>query len=212
LAASPRASAAVLDEVAGAADPWVRLGAAAVAEALRGSDRPPASSVASPPPSTGGARDLPPATPSEFDMERVLTLKRVPLFRYLPLDTLLAVGRVLERRRYVAGETICGAGRRSDYFGIVESGAVEVAEAGRPPERLVAPAYFGELALVDELSASPRVVAVEDCVLLRLHRIVFHDLSRDHPDILMELCRLLVRRVRPRRDPAPVGGSSDGGA
>jgi CRP-like cAMP-binding protein len=31
---------------------------------------------------------------------------------------------------------------------------------------------------------------------LRLHRLVFHDLSRDYPEIVMELCKLLARRLR----------------
>jgi CRP-like cAMP-binding protein len=31
---------------------------------------------------------------------------------------------------------------------------------------------------------------------LRLHRIAFHDLSRDYPEVLTELCKLLARRLR----------------
>jgi CRP/FNR family transcriptional regulator, cyclic AMP receptor protein len=138
-------------------------------------------------------------------MERVLFLKRLPLFRYLPLDTLLAVNRVLERRQYLAGETIIEAGTRSDHFCIVETGAVDVGAENGAAERLVAPASFGELVLADERPASPCVVAAEDCVLLGLHRIVFHDLSREHPEILLELSRLLARRLRHIQDRASPG-------
>ncbi len=66
-------------------------------------------------------------------MERVLLLKRVPLFRHLPLDTLLAVSRALERRQYLAGETIIEADARWDHFWIVERGAVELFTAGGGP-------------------------------------------------------------------------------
>ncbi|HET6521907.1 MAG TPA: cyclic nucleotide-binding domain-containing protein, partial [Geminicoccaceae bacterium] len=192
--------AALLDDAAADEDPWIRLGAARTARALGGTvggraTPAPRDVAAGRPARTEGTA----VTPTESDMERVLLLKRVPLFRYLPLDTLLAVGRVLERRAYVAGETVFEAGSRSDHFCIVESGAVEVFGDGRAapsPERLVAPAWFGELVLVDEVPRSPRVVAAEDCALLRLHRIVFHDLSRDHPEVLLELCRLLARRLR----------------
>ena len=118
---------------------------------------------------------------TELDMERVLLLKRVALFRDLPMDTLLAVSRVLESRQYLAGATILEAGTCWDHFCIVESGAVDLFAHGRAAERLIAPAYFGELILVDDRVRSPRVVAACDCVLLRLHRIVFQDLSRELP-------------------------------
>ena len=128
-------------------------------------------------------------------MEQILFLKRVPLFRHLPLDALLAVGRALEQRHYLAGETVCEANARWDHFMIVERGAVELEDAAGA-ERLRAPAYFGELVLADEPVRARRVAAAEDCSLLRLHRIAFHDLSRDHPEMLMELCKLLARRIR----------------
>ena len=44
------------------------------------------------------------------------------------------------------------------------------------------------------------MVAAGDCTVLRLHRIVFHDLSRDYPEMLMELCKLLARRLRRAED------------
>jgi HEAT repeat protein len=207
-AVSSAAAAEILTAAASAADPWVRAGAACAARALRAVDaeiteRAKGQCVHAKP----GPRHAndPVATPTELDMERVLFLKRLPLFRYLPLDTLLAVSRVLERQEYLAGEPIVEAGARSDHFCIVASGAVDVVGAHGGAERLVAPACFGELVLADERPASSRVVAVENCVLLRLHRIVFHDLSREHPEILVELCRLLARRLRRIQDQASPG-------
>ena len=40
----------------------------------------------------------------EQDLERVLVLKRIPLFRYLSLDTLLAVSRAVQSRQYLPGD------------------------------------------------------------------------------------------------------------
>jgi hypothetical protein len=181
-------------------DPWVRSGAIHAARALK--IAPPAA------PSQHGSKEAGalPATATELNMDRILPLKRVALFRHLPLDTLLAVSRVLERRPYLAGETILAAGTRWDHFCIVESGSVDLFPAGGAVERLTAPAYFGELILADERIPAPRVVAAGDCVLLRLHRIAFQDLSRDYPDMLMELCKLLASRLRQRdgTPPAPA--------
>jgi hypothetical protein len=195
--ARPAAGAAELAAILAAAgrsdDRWIRLGAARAARAL---DTAPAGARAGAPAALSaiGARSQP--SPTEDEMERVVLLKRVPLFRYLPLDTLLAVSRGLEQRRYIDGETILEADGLWEHFCLVETGAVDRTFAGGAPERLVAPTHFGELVLADERMPAPRVVAVGDCSLLRLHRIVFHDLSRDYPDMLAELCKLLARRLR----------------
>ena len=182
--------AEILAAAARAVDPWVKRGAAHTARALAAALRPAS-------PTRDRSAGAPPGImATEFDMERVLLLKRVALFRYLPLDTLLAVSRVLESRQYLDRATILEAGMRSDHFCIIESGAVDLFAHGCPAEHLIAPAHFGELILADDGVRSPRVVAAGDCVLLRLHRIVFQDLSRDYPDMLMELCKLLARRLQ----------------
>ena len=184
-----------------AEDGWIRLAAACTASALGlappapGPDRPPTADPA------GSSAAGPPAlTPTELDMERILLLKRVPLFRYLPLDTLLAVSRALQRRHYIDRETILEAGGRWDHFCCIEAGAVDLIPPGGTVERLVAPAHFGELVLADEALRPPQVVAAGDCTLLLLHRIVFHDLSRDYPAMLAELCKILARRLRRAED------------
>jgi HEAT repeat protein len=189
--------AEILAAAAQATDLWVRCGAAHTANALAAAQRP------SNPGRDRSAVAPPGVMATELDMDRVLLLKRVALFRSLPLDTLLAVGRVLERRQYLDRDTILEAGTPWDHFCIVESGAVDLFGPGGAAERLSAPAYFGELILADDRVRAPRVVAAGDCVLLRLHRIVFRDLSRDYPDMLMELCKLLARRLRHQEGGAP---------
>ena len=189
---APPLDARGADEILGAAsafaDPWIQAAARSTARALA--------------PATASEKATDMATiPGERDLERALALKRTPLFRYLPLDTLLAVARMLESRRHLAGEEIVAEAAHQDWLGIVESGSVLL--VGRHGgERVGAPGTFGELALVDELPPYPRVVAAEEVALLRLHRVIFEDLCRDHPEIVLELCRLLARRLR-----AAHGGS-----
>ena len=50
--------------------------------------------------------------------------------------------------------------------------------------------------LIGEVVPTGPIVAIEPCRVLLLHAIVLQDLSRDHPEILLELCRSLARRVR----------------
>jgi HEAT repeat protein len=187
----------ILSAAAQATDPWVRCGAVHSANALAAAQRP------SIPGRDRSAVAPPGMVATELDMDRVLLLKRVALFRSLPLDTLLAVSRVLERRQYLDRDTILEVGTSWDHFCIVESGAVDLFGSGGAVERLSAPAYFGELILADDRVAAPRAVAAGDCALLRLHRIVFRDLSLDYPDMLMELCKLLARRLRQQEGAAP---------
>jgi hypothetical protein len=186
--------AAILAAAARCDDRWIRVGAAWTARALG------AASAGAPvrPWAPGLPPRLAPAaiSPTEDDMERILALKQTPLFRYLPLDTLLAISGALEYRQYVDGETIVPADGRLDHFCLLVTGEADLLPPEGQTEHLAAPAHFGELALVDEHTHSPKVVAVGDCGLLRLHRLVFHDLSRDYPEIVMELCKLLARRLR----------------
>ena len=135
-------------------------------------------------------------------MERILLLKRVPLFRYLPLDTLLAVSRALERRHYIDRETVLEAGGSPGPCLVHRNRCGRPDLAGGTVEHLVAPAHFGELILADDAAARPPGRRRRRLHRLALHRIVFHDLSRDHPDMLMELCKLLARRLRRAEDRA----------
>jgi HEAT repeat protein len=219
-AGSPAELALILTAAGGADDRWIRLGAACTAHALGAAPDVAHGNPSPAAPASMAARSG--GTPTESDMETILLLKRVPLFRYLPLDTLLAVSRVLERRHYIAGETIVEADAHRDHFCLLETGEVDLLAPGGETERLIAPAHFGELVLADQHGRAPKVIAVGDCTLLRLHRIAFHDLSRDYPDMLMELCKLLARRLRRAEDrartqavraaaPEPAAGSSGAG-
>ena len=133
--------------------------------------------------------------PDEQDLERVLVLKRIPLFRYLPLDTLLAIAHSVQSRRYAPGDVIANDGERLEHCHILEAGFVSIDHGGRT-ERLTAPTWFNELVLIGEATPTGRILALEACRVLHLHAVVFQDLSRDHPEILLELCRVLARRVR----------------
>ena len=72
-------------------------------------------------------------------------------------------------------------------------------------ERLEAPACFGEVVLLAEPPLFQRVVAIADSTVLRLHRVIFHDLIQDHPDLGMELAKLLARRLRRLLEPPRPG-------
>jgi hypothetical protein len=162
-----------LDQAERSWDPWVRRAAAAVR-----------------------AGSLAQGSAEEPDMELLLFLKRTPLLSPLPLDTLLALSRILVAESYVAGETVFADGSPGHSLYLVRSGAVDVLKDARLLTRIGSGGYFGEMALVDDAPRSARVVAAEDCTLLRLDRIPFQALTEDYPAMLRELCKLFAANLR----------------
>jgi CRP-like cAMP-binding protein len=138
-------------------------------------------------------------------LERIIALKRTPLFRYVPFETMVEVARSGQPRTYLAGEqVIADAGGWQDLL-ILETGALSVEQPGGATT-LAAPACFGELALVGERMPWPRITAIEDSRIWFLRATLFQELCHEHPEMAIELCRLLARRVREAGMPAPASG------
>jgi CRP-like cAMP-binding protein len=85
---------------------------------------------------------------------------------------------------------------------ILESGVLQVGQ-GVGATTLTAPACFGEVALAGEPMSWPAITAVEDSRVSFLRAWIFQALCREHPEIGLELCRLLARRLRAAEDAPP---------
>jgi CRP-like cAMP-binding protein len=137
------------------------------------------------------------------ELERIIALKRTPLFRYVPFETMVEVARSGQPRTYLAGEqVIAHAGGWQDLL-ILETGVLSVEQPGGAAT-LAAPACFGELALVGERMPWPRITAVEDSRIWFLRATLFQELCHEHPEMAIELCRLLARRVREANGSVPT--------
>jgi CRP-like cAMP-binding protein len=133
--------------------------------------------------------------PDDQEFERVVALKQTPLFRYVPFETLLEVARSVQARVYLAGEQVpAGAAGGQDLL-ILEAGVLTVGE-GEGARTLAAPACLGEVAVAGEPMAWPMITAVEDARVSLLRATIFQELCREHPEMALELCRLLARRLR----------------
>ena len=130
-------------------------------------------------------------------MELLLFLRRIALFGSLPLDTLLALSRVLDRRELSSPASGCSptAARATASISSAQ-GRSTSRKDGRMLARIGPGAYVGEMALVDDAPRSATVVAAEDCTLLRLDRAAFQALTEDYPAMLRELCKLLAANLR----------------
>ncbi len=136
------------------------------------------------------------------EFERIVALKRTPLFRYVPFETMVEVSRSVQPRTYLAGEQVVGSRGWQDLL-ILEAGVLSLEHPERP-QTLAAPACFGEVALVGERVPWPRMTALEDSRVWFLRATVFQELCHEHPDMAIELCRLLARRVREADNALPA--------
>lgn len=144
-----------------------------------------------------------PSGPYDEDapMNRLAFLKSVPLFSEMTLDQLMAVDGAMERESFLPGETIVTEGDLGDKLYLLAQGAVSVHKAmpdggQRELARLAPGQLFGEMALFDDDRRSATVTALEETGLLSLTQQRFHSLARQRPEIPMQICKVLVGRLR----------------
>ena len=105
-------------------------------------------------------------------MERLLALKKVPLFESLTLDQLDAVARLGEERDFQPGEVIVREGEAGDELYVLLEGSVEVFQERQGVQQrlraIAAVAYFGEMAVLDNQPRSATIVVREPSRLLAL--------------------------------------------
>ena len=132
--------------------------------------------------------------------EKIDFLKTVSLFSHLKEEELQ---RLAGQSRYCSfkfGDVIIQEGERDDRLYILISGKVNIFKSYRTKKEkrlrtLEPPAYFGELALIDDLVRSATVVAMTDTKTLCLDKL---DLDREierSPIIAKKLLQMLNRRL-----------------
>jgi len=174
---TPTSRDALLAYAARSADPWLRRAVAALS----------------------GDGDLTQAETQR--MERLLALKRVPLFESLSLDQLDAVQRLTRDRAFLPGEVIVREGEPAGELYCVLEGAAEawLDYGGARSKRLStieAGGYFGEMAILDNEPRSATVVASAKTHLLALDGDSLKALVLQMPEIAFSLLRVLSARVR----------------
>jgi CRP-like cAMP-binding protein len=132
--------------------------------------------------------------------EKVDFLTTVSLFSHLKGEELQRLASQSRYCSYSFGDVIIQEGERDDRLYILISGKVNVFKSYRTKKEkrlrtLEPPAYFGELALIDDLVRSATVVAMRDTKTLCLDKL---DLDREierSPLIAKKLLKMLNRRL-----------------
>lgn len=164
-------------------DPWIRDCAAFLRDATR-KDAPMTDALA-----------------TMSDVERVLFLRKVPLFAELAPQDLRRVAAVADERAFVDGETIAGQGEPGDELHIVVDGDVRVVlvdpGTGSDVElaRRTQGDVVGEMALITQEPRMASLVASGEVRTLRLGRTEFEGVLRERPDTAIAVIRVLSLRL-----------------
>ncbi len=117
----------------------------------------------------------------------------------IDIDTLLAMGAAY--KKVAAGETIFNEGSMCSFYYQLVSGSVRWVniddEGNEFIQNMIIPGEcFGEIPLFDDDPYVASAVADTDCVLIRLHKSVFHQLITERPDIHFAFSKLMSERLR----------------
>ena len=140
-----------------------------------------------------------PALTDSSALAGMLRLKQFELFADVPLDVLESLLHLLEDRQFASGAVLQTAGQPLLHAWLVDTGGITATWPGGLRESLGPDGCIGETALVDPSIVAPEIRATSQCRVLRLHRVAFQDLAREHPVLIESLCRLLARSLTRQR-------------
>jgi CRP/FNR family transcriptional regulator, cyclic AMP receptor protein len=138
-------------------------------------------------------------------MEKLDVLSRSPLFEMLSTSELEFVADLSRPRRFAVGEIIFEEGELGDSLFVIVEGEVDVLRKNDASELKVlaslrAPAFFGEMSLIDKEYRSATVRAKTEAVLLHLtaeNLALFRKQYRDgFTFLVINIARMLSGRLR----------------
>lgn len=97
-------------------------------------------------------------------------LQGIPMFAPLSPATVESLARALVPVGFRAGDLVLTEGGASDRFYVIESGLVEVTQAGEVLRREGPGEFFGEIGLLRDVPRTATITALEDTRLLALDR------------------------------------------
>jgi HEAT repeat protein len=133
-------------------------------------------------------------------MERILFLKRVPLFENISPSDIKQVAALAQEETFGDGVTLVREGEIGDVMFIIISGEVRVLITKGQKEvelaRRKAGEYVGEMALISKEPRSATVTALGTVRALCIDQKSFESLLRDRPDVSLAVIQILCKRLK----------------
>ena len=145
-------------------------------------------------------RQAPGLQPALSTMEILIFLKKVPLFSSFELEGLLRLKEMTETVSCRAGDFVFHEGESGDRAYIIVSGSVEVVKSEGAEETIIAtlekPAYFGEMAIIENQPRSASIRAKSDCVFLAIDGFEFRNLIKTNAELAFNIIKVFSGRIR----------------
>jgi len=134
-------------------------------------------------------------------MDKIGFLSEISLFSHMKEEDLKRIAAQARVQWFQPGEVIIREGERDRRLFMVMTGQAEVIKGfgSENEKRLVTlgpRAYFGEMALIDDLARSATVVAKTEAQVLHLEHLDLHKEIERSPAMAFELLQMLSRRLR----------------
>lgn len=129
-------------------------------------------------------------------VERVIFLRRVPLFEAIPPEELQPIASVAEEEVFSEGELLAERGEYGDTMYVIVEGKVAV--LGPKNENLAtrgAGDFIGEMALISSRPRNASLRAETPVRVLEIHKPDFEAILRERPDTALALMRVLCNRL-----------------
>ncbi len=128
-------------------------------------------------------------------MERVLFLRKVPLFEDLNPADLLPIAEVADEQLFADGDRLGIEGEMGDGLHVIVTGSVSVRSGGDPIAERGPGDVVGELSLITARPRMADLVADGDVRTIWITRRAFEGMVHDRPDVAIGVMRVLATRL-----------------
>jgi CRP-like cAMP-binding protein len=114
-------------------------------------------------------------------------------------QTLKKISAVLDHPtplRFAAKQVIISPGDAGVFMYFPREGRVAIMSEDRTLQHVGVGSVFGEMALIDSVARSAKVVAESECVLMAVNRTQFLKLIQSMPEVGLALLRLIAQRLQ----------------
>ncbi len=129
-------------------------------------------------------------------VERLLFVRRVPIFRELRDDFIVRLASVMDELSFPANYTIFKEGDEGRSLYIVVSGKVKVHIGNQQLAVFPKGESFGEMAVFDAQPRSASATTFDACECLELTQEQLYEAIDETPDIAVNIIGILSRRIR----------------
>ncbi|RZB36140.1 MAG: hypothetical protein SRB2_02405 [Desulfobacteraceae bacterium Eth-SRB2] len=137
--------------------------------------------------------------PEACILERIEFLKKISLFFLMTKEHLDTVARIMFEQWVDNGEYICRQGDEGNELYIIKKGEIEVIQKSEDQEQVIFTARdgacLGELAILGDITRTASLRALGNVQLLVIKREHFLPMLKKHPDISIQMLKLMVERV-----------------